>query len=78
MKTKKLIRKIKDHLSASKRKQRAKRNAIQKVVKKIDERLVRLEKEFKGAAAGSKRKAIKKEIAVLRAQRKKGMKLLRV
>ncbi len=76
MKTKKLIGKIGDYLSASKRKQRDKRKAIRKVIKKIEERVARLESDLEGSSSGKKRKAIKKEVAVLRAQRKKGMKLL--
>jgi len=77
MKTRKLIRSIRDQLDAHGRQQRARRKAMRKVVRRIEGRESELEKSLEKTSGDRKRKAIKKELAVLRAQRKKGVRLLR-
>lgn len=77
MKTRKLIRSIRDQLDAHGRQRRTHRKAMRKVVRKIESREKDLEKSLEKTSGDRKRKAIKKELAVLRAQRKKGARLLR-
>ncbi len=76
MKTKKLLRTIRAQLSAFRSGERSRSKAIKKAVKAIRERETRLGKKLLKTSGKKEQKAIRKEIAVLHAQRKKAKRIL--
>lgn len=77
MKAKKLLRKLDDFLDAKRRRQRSQADAIRKVLHDLKKKERRLKLEFTDAADKSERRALRKRIDVVHAQRKKGLQTLR-
>jgi hypothetical protein len=75
--TQKLIERLHDFLDLNRRKQKDKREKIRDLLHKLKKRQRELEQEFENAKAEDKRKRIKRDLKVLRAQRSKGIKLCR-
>lgn len=75
MKTKHLLRKIKHLLSADKRKQLAKFDSLEKVLRKLKKKEAALREKLDGEKSKDKRRELEKKLEVVAAQRKKGRKL---
>ena len=75
MKTKKLVRKIKELLSADQREQIAKADSLEKILEKLDKKEAALREKLAGERHEARRKEIRRKLEVLAAQREKGEKL---
>ncbi|MEJ2466794.1 MAG: hypothetical protein P8045_14005 [Candidatus Thiodiazotropha sp.] len=75
MTTEKLIEKFHRLLNLEKSKQKAKRDKIRSVLKKLKQQQKTLEAKLESEKSAGERKQIKRHIKVLQAQRKKGLKL---
>lgn len=75
MKTKKLVRKIKELLSADQRAQLAKYDSLEKVLQKLDAKEESFREKLKTEDDHGRRKEIRRKLKVIEAQRKKGAKL---
>ena len=75
MKTKKLLRKVKELLSADRRAQLAKYNSLKKVLKKLEAKEVALRDRLDGEEEDQRRREILRKLEVIEAQRKKGARL---
>jgi hypothetical protein len=75
MTTEKLIEKFHRLLKLEKSKQKAKRDKIRSVLKKLKQQQKTLEAKLESEKSAGERKQIKRHIKVLQAQRKKGLKL---
>jgi hypothetical protein len=77
MKTLKLLRKAEEILNAKKSKQRSEKKCLQEVLGKLKKRKHKLRDKLKNAGKSSERERIRKEMAIIHAQRKKGLKALK-
>ena len=77
MTTNKLLKKLKDFLGAERQAQVAKYDSIKLVLKKLKKKQNMLKDMLKKEHDAAVRKGLKKEMDVLSAQRKKGMKILK-
>ena len=75
MKTKKLLRKVKELLSADRRAQLAKYDSLKKVLKKLEAKEVALRDRLDGEEEDQRRREILRKLEVIEAQRKKGARL---
>jgi hypothetical protein len=75
VKTKKLVRKIKELLSADQRAQLAKYDSLEKVLQKLDAKEESFREKLKTEDDHGRRKEIRRKLKVIEAQRKKGAKL---
>lgn len=75
MKTKKLIEKMKGLLSASRRKQIAKYDSLEKVLEKLEAKDVTFREELAAEVGEERRTKLVHKLEVIEAQREKGMKL---
>ena len=75
MKTKKLVRKIKELLSADQRAQLAKYDSLEKVLQKLDAKEESFREKLRTEDDDGRRKEIRRKLKVIEAQRKKGAKL---
>ena len=77
MKANKLLEKLKDYMGAKRRAQLARYDSIKRVLKKLKKKENSLKEKLKKEHSDKTTKRLKKEMAVLSAQRKKGMKMLK-
>ena len=77
MKTSKLLVAIKDYFGKSKKKQRKKKEHLEETLSKLKRKENALEKKLAVEKKSAVRKSLKKEIAIVHAQRKKGVKFLK-
>jgi len=77
MKANKLLEKLKDYLGAERRAQLAKYDSIKRVLKKLKKKENALKDKLKKEHDGKANNQLKKEMDVLSAQRKKGVKMLK-
>lgn len=77
MKTRKLLKKLQRLLSAAEREQLARRDSLKKVLKKLRKRRDALEASIEHAKNESECKRIRNELEIVKAQREKGLVLLR-
>ncbi|MBW2396626.1 MAG: hypothetical protein JRG95_20430 [Deltaproteobacteria bacterium] len=75
MKTKKLLRKIRELLNAERRAQIAKYESLEEVLQKLQTKEVELRAKLEEAAGKGRRREILRKLEVVEAQRKKGEKL---
>lgn len=75
MKTKILLEKLKDHMNAERRDQLAKYESIKRILKKLKKKENTLKDKLKAEQDEKIRGRLQKEMDVLFAQRKKGVKL---
>ena len=77
MKTKKLLKKIEEILDAKKSKQREEKERLKEVLSKLKKRKHKLEEKLKTVDKASERDRLLKDLAIISAQRKKGLKTLK-
>ena len=77
MKTSKLLKKTKDILSAKKSKQRKEVKCLKELLSALKKKKRKLANKLEEADDHAEREHIRKELAVIRAQRHKGLKLLK-
>lgn len=77
MKTKKLLKKVREYLDADHREQVERSKSIRKVLKELKEHERELKVSVKTEPSDEKRQTIQNEIDVLRAQRKKGVAIVK-
>ncbi len=77
MKTPKLIRKAEELLSAKKSKQRKERDCLKEILQKLKARKRKLKDKLKSESNREQREQIRKDLAIIQAQRKKGLKTLK-
>ena len=77
MATNKLIEKLRDYMDLDRQKQKKKRDKIRSLLKKLKKKQRVLEEKLKQESGAEAQKRIKRDLKVLRAQRKKGVKLCR-
>jgi hypothetical protein len=77
MATDKLVDKLSRFLNLDRQKQKEKRAKIRLLLKKMKKQQRALEEKLENTADADKRKRIKRDLKVLHAQRKKGIKLCR-
>jgi len=77
MKTPKLIRKAGELLSAKKSKQRKQRVCLKEILHKLKARKHKLQDKLKSESNREQREQIRKDLAIIQAQRKKGLKTLK-
>jgi len=75
MKTKKLLRKIKDLLSADRRAQMAKADSLEEILKKLDRKARGLREKLDAEQDEDRRRELNRKLEVVEAQRTKGEKL---
>lgn len=78
MKTGKLLTAIKDFFDESGKKQRDKKKYLKEVLSRLKRKAKALKKKLAGENNVKKHKALRREYDVICAQRKKGLKLLKV
>jgi len=71
MKTKKLLDRLSDFLSGESGKKKSEIDGLEKVLRKLKKRQRKLEGQLE-TASGNEAKRLKKEIKIIKAQRKKG------
>lgn len=77
MKTLKLLQKVEDFLNAKKSKQRRERKNLKAVLGKLKKRKHKLRDKLKNVEKPSEQERIRKDMAIIHAQRKKGLKTLK-
>lgn len=77
MKTPKLLKKAEEILSADKMKQRDRKKSLKEILGKLKKRKHRLQEKLKTEKKREDRERIRRDLAVIRAQRKKGLKVLK-
>jgi hypothetical protein len=77
MKTLKLLQKVEEILDAKKSKQREQKKSLKEVLGKLKKRKHKLEDKLKTAGKASEKDRIRKDLAVIRVQRHKGLKTLK-
>lgn len=77
MKTPKLIRKAGELLSAKKSKQRREKDCFKEILQKLKARKRKLKDKLKTESNRERREQIRKDLAIIQAQRKKGLKTLK-
>ncbi len=75
MKTRRLVQKIKEFLSADRRAQIKRAGVLKDVLKKLEKKEARLKEKLDREKDAARRREILRKLEVLRAQRKKGVKL---
>jgi len=75
MKTKKLLRKMKDLLSADRRAQMAKADSLEEILKKLDRKAKVLREKLDAEQDKHRRRELSRKLEVVEAQRAKGEKL---
>ena len=77
MKTVRLLKKVEEILDAKKSKQREEKKCLKEVLGKLKKRKHKLEDKLKDASKASEKDRISKDLAIIRVQRKKGLKTLK-
>ncbi len=77
MKTIKLLKKVEEILNAKKSKQLDQKKNLKEVLGKLKKRKHKLEEKLDNAGKSSEKERIRKDLAIIRAQRKKGLKTLK-
>lgn len=77
MKTVKLLKKVEEILNAKKSKQREEKKYLKEVLGKLKKRKHKLEEKLKTVDKASEQDRIRKDLAIIRVQRKKGLKTLK-
>lgn len=77
MKTRKLLDKLMDYLDGDARQRKRERDDLKTVLKKLKRREKKLLRHLEEESDADRRAALKKEIDIIHAQRKKGVHLLR-
>ena len=77
MKRKKLLNKLVGFLDMEEHKQRKQRDELKALLKKLKKKKVELEDKMKSEADNRKRKRLGKELEIIKAQREKGLGVLR-
>ncbi len=77
MKTRKLLDKLMAYLDGDARKRKKERDEIKAVLKKLKRREKKLRNQLDDVRDDDKRAALQKEIDIVHAQRKKGVRLLK-
>ncbi len=77
MKTRKLLDKLMSYLDGDARKRKQEREEIKAVLKKLKRREKKLKNQLDDLKDEEKRAALQKEIDIVHAQRKKGVRLLK-
>lgn len=77
MKTPKLLKKAEKILSAGKSKQRKEKECLQEILQKLKSRKQKLKEKLKHETNRDRREQIRKDLAIIQAQRKKGLKTLK-
>ena len=77
MKTSKLLKKTEEYLSAKKSKQRDQIDSLKKILGRLKKRKRKLGEKLKTEKNPGDLERIRKDLAVIRAQRKKGLKALK-
>ena len=73
----KLFTRLKKYLDLDARRRSEKAGKLKKVIKKLKKMEKKLTAEYNNAGKGEKHKTLEKRIAILHAQRKKGLKALK-
>ena len=77
MKTVRLLKKVEEILNAKKSKQREEKKYLKEVLGKLKKRKHKLEEKLKTVDKASEQDRIRKDLAIIRLQRKKGLKTLK-
>jgi len=77
MKTPKLLKKIEEFVSAKKSKQREEKDSLKEVLRKLKKHKRKLQDKLKSEKKSSEAARIRKELAIISAQRHKGLKALK-
>lgn len=77
MKTIRLLKKVDEILHAKKSKQLDEKKCLKEVLDKLKKRKRKLEEALEKEGKSSEKKRIHKDLAIIRAQRKKGLKTLK-
>ena len=77
MKTIKLLKKVEEILNAKKSKQLDQKKYLKEVLGKLKKRKHKLEEKLESTGKSSEKERIRKDLAIIRAQRKKGLKTLK-
>lgn len=77
MKTSKLLKKTEEILSAKKSKQRKEVKSLKEVLSALKKKKRKLSAKLEETKSSSDREHLRKELAVIRAQRHKGLKILK-
>ena len=77
MKVKKFLRKMFDQLDIDQRKSASRKARIKRVLKALKHRQGEIKRSLEDERDAERRKRLKSELAVIRAQRKKALKVLR-
>ena len=77
MKTTKMLDRLQDLLDPEKRKKKAKRKQLRALLKELKRRQRRLEERREQIGDKQKRQRLKREIEIIREQRRKGVRLCR-
>ncbi|MCW8964425.1 MAG: hypothetical protein OQL16_11570 [Gammaproteobacteria bacterium] len=77
MKTGKLLTAIREFFDENKKKQRKKKEHLKEVLARLKRKQKKLEQKLDKANNSKVRKRFRKDIAIIRAQRKKGIKFLK-
>ncbi|MDJ0740031.1 MAG: hypothetical protein QNJ91_09955 [Gammaproteobacteria bacterium] len=77
MKTSKLLKKTEDILSAKKSRQRKEAESLKELLAALKKKRRKLADKLNDAKSGAERERLRKELEVVRAQRHKGLKLLK-
>ncbi len=77
MKEKKLLNKLKAFFGSSERKRKKQKSDVKEILKKLKKRERRIKQKQSSEKKAAKRKQLQREIDVIYAQRKKGIKLIR-
>ena len=76
MKSRELFKKLQSLLSADQREHLKRRDALKNLLKKLRKRRDALKEDLENARSRSEQKRIRKELEILKVQRRKGVKLL--
>lgn len=77
MKTPKLLKKTEEILSAKKSKQREQKECLKEILSKLKKRKKKLQEKLETAENPKEVQRLEKDLAVIHAQRKKGLKALK-
>jgi hypothetical protein len=77
MKTRKLLARLLGHLDSDARRRKSERKALQEILEKLKQKERRLSRELEEEPDDTRRVQLQHQVSVIRAQRKKGLKLLR-
>ncbi len=77
MKEKKLLNKLKAFFGSSERKRKKQKSDVKEILRKLKKRERKIKQKQSSEKKAAKRKQLQREIDVIYAQRKKGIKLIR-